>query len=251
MMGAWDLVACRTRRPTASCWPSAARSCGPGHACRSAALECLPAEGPALIVADHDSYWDPIAIAVATRKVRPIRALAKSTLWKTRVTAAFMNGMGHIPVERGASNLEAMATAIDELRKGACIGVFPEGTRSLGRELRARTGIGRLAEAVPEAVVVCARTNGSVDVVRFPKRPRISVEFFRPAGGPKQPGESAHRLQPAPARRAARGRPARDPGPAPHRGQAPGGGREGGGSGGREVGRAARRGRRPATGADG
>ncbi len=154
-------------------------------------LECLPADGPTLIVADHDSYWDPIAIAVATRDVRPIRALAKSTLWKTRVTAAFMNGMGHIPVERGVSNAGAMTTAVEELRKGACIGVFPEGTRSLGRELRARTGIGRLADAVPEAVVVCARTNGSVDVVRVPKRPRVSVEFYRPAGGQLQPGESA------------------------------------------------------------
>jgi 1-acyl-sn-glycerol-3-phosphate acyltransferase len=83
-----------------------------------------------------------------------------------------------------------MATAIAELRNGACIGVFPEGTRSLGRELRARTGLGRLAEAVPEADVVCVRTNGSVDVVRLPRRPSISVEFYRPAGGRLQPGET-------------------------------------------------------------
>jgi 1-acyl-sn-glycerol-3-phosphate acyltransferase len=154
-------------------------------------LEVLPHSGPTLVVADHDSYWDPIAIGVAARDVRQIRALAKSTLWKTPVTAMFMNGMGHIPVQRGSSNTEAMATAIDELRNGACIGMFPEGTRSLGRELRARSGVGRLAEAVPEAEVVCVRTIGSVDVVRVPKRPSISVEFFRPRGGGLQPGESA------------------------------------------------------------
>jgi 1-acyl-sn-glycerol-3-phosphate acyltransferase len=154
-------------------------------------LEHLPPTGPALLVADHDSYWDPMAIAVAAAPVRQIRALAKSTLWKNKFVAAIMNETGQIPIERGVSNEQALRRAVEELRAGACIGVFPEGTRSLGRELRARSGVGRLAEAVPEAVVVCVRTNGSVDVVRAPKRPHITVEFYRPAGGPLRPGESA------------------------------------------------------------
>jgi len=158
---------------------------------RVTGLACLPGEGPTLLVGDHDSYWDPIAIAVAARGVRQIRALAKSTLWSNRLAGALMTEMGHIPVERGVSNAEAMKTAIEELRRGACIGIFPEGTRSLGRDLRARAGVGRLAEAVPEATVVCVRTNGSVDVVRVPKRPRITVEFYRPAGGQLHPGETA------------------------------------------------------------
>jgi 1-acyl-sn-glycerol-3-phosphate acyltransferase len=127
---------------------------------------------------------------VAARNVRQIRALAKSTLWKTKITALLMNSMGHIPVERGTSNQDAMTTAIAELRRGTCIGIFPEGTRSLGRELRARSGVGRLVEAVPEATVVGVRTNGSVDVVRLPKRPRVTVEFYRPAGGQLKPGET-------------------------------------------------------------
>ena len=157
-------------------------------------LGCLPADGPVLLVADHDSYWDPIAIAVAAREVRQIRALAKSTIWKNKIVGALMTKMGQIPIERGASNVEAMKTAIEELRKGSCIGIFPEGTRSLGRELRARTGVGRLAEAVPEATVVCVRTNGSVGVVRLPERPSITVEFYLPAGGQLQPGETARQF---------------------------------------------------------
>ena len=154
-------------------------------------LDQLPPTGPCILVADHDSYWDPMAIAVAAAPVRQIQALAKSTLWKNKFVAKIMDGTGQIPIERGVSNEQALKRAVEELRAGACIGVFPEGTRSLGRELRARSGVGRLAEAVPEAAVVCVRTNGSVDVVRAPKRPRITVEFYRPRGGPLQAGESA------------------------------------------------------------
>lgn len=152
-------------------------------------LELLPAHGPVVLAADHDSYWDPIAIAVAARDVRPIRALSKSTLWKNPLVGRLMTGMGHIPVIRGVSNDEAMARAVEELRAGACIGMFPEGTRSLGRELRARAGVGRLAEAVPEAVVVGVRVNGTTDVARVPKRPAVTVEFLLPRGGQLQPGE--------------------------------------------------------------
>jgi 1-acyl-sn-glycerol-3-phosphate acyltransferase len=158
---------------------------------RVVGLEHLPTSGPTLLVANHDSYWDPIAIAVAARHRRQVRALAKSTLWRVRPIGWLMDGMGHIPVERNAANARAVEVAVRELRAGACIGVFPEGTRSLGRELRARSGAGRLALAVPEARIVCARVTGTADVVRLPKRPSVVVEFFTPAGGPVQPGESA------------------------------------------------------------
>ncbi len=154
-------------------------------------LSTLPSAGPVVLVADHDSYWDPIAIAVAARGVRPVRALSKSTLWKFRPVGALMTGMGHIPVIRGVPNDEALARAARALADGACIGMFPEGTRSLGRALRARSGVGRLVELVPEAEVVCVRTTGTPDVVRVPRRPTVSVEFYRPAEGPKRPEESA------------------------------------------------------------
>lgn len=154
-------------------------------------LQHLPKTGPAILVADHDSYWDPMAIAVAAAPVRQIHALAKASLWKNKFVGYILTETGQIPIERGVSNEQALTRAIEELREGACIGVFPEGTRSLGRPRRARSGVGRLAEAVPEATVVCVRTTGSVDVVRFPKRPRITVDFYRPAGRQLQPGESA------------------------------------------------------------
>ena len=90
------------------------------------------------------------------------------------------------------SRSSTLSVAIDdELGRGACIGIFPEATRSLGQVLRAKSGVGRLAAAVPDATVVLVRTNGTTDVVRWPKRPSVTVEFLLPSGGQLQLGESA------------------------------------------------------------
>ncbi len=152
-------------------------------------LDALPASGPALVVANHDSHWDPIAVGVAALRRRQIRALAKSALWDVKGLSPVLNGMGQIPIERGSGDKQALARAIEELRGGACIGVFPEGTRSRGEVLRARSGVGRLALEVPEAKLVCVAVEGTADLTGFPRRPRLRARFFEPAGGQARPGE--------------------------------------------------------------
>ncbi len=161
-------------------------------------LEVLPESGPVLVVGNHDSHWDPVTVGVAAIRRRQIKALAKSDLWKVRGLAPVLNGMGQIPIERGAGDAAALAQAIEELRRGACIGVFPEGTRSRGKVLRARSGVGRLALEVPEAKLVCVAIEGTTGFTSFPRRPRVSTRFFEPAGGQarpdEQPGELSARL---------------------------------------------------------
>ena len=154
-------------------------------------LEHLPESGPVLLAGNHDSYWDPIAIGFAARRRRQIHALAKDTLWKVKPVGVVLDAMGQIPIKRGAGDADALSAAIEALREGKCIGVFLEGTRSLGKPLRARSGFGRLAAAVTEAEIVCVTVVGTTDVAAFPTRPGVSVRFFRPAGGGLQPGESA------------------------------------------------------------
>ncbi len=155
-----------------------------------AGLELLPLEGPLLVVGDHDSYWDTVATGIAALPRRQIRALAKSSMWDNKLLGAVLTGMGQIPIERGSGDAGALDRAIQELRRGACIGIYPEGTRSLGRALRARSGIGYLARAVPEATIIGVACNGTAAIPRFPSaRPRVRVEFFefdRPAIGPEE-----------------------------------------------------------------
>lgn len=152
-------------------------------------LDALPESGPVLVVGNHDSHWDPVMVGIAAVKRRQIRALAKAELWDVRGLAPILHGMGQIPIERGSGDTQALARAIEELRAGACIGVFPEGTRSRGKVLRARSGVGRLALEVPEARLVCVAIEGTADLTGFPRRPRVRVRFFEPAGGQARPGE--------------------------------------------------------------
>jgi 1-acyl-sn-glycerol-3-phosphate acyltransferase len=156
--------------------------------------ETLPASGPLLLVGNHDSHWDPVMIGVAARKRRMIRALAKSQLWEVKGLAPVLNGMGQIPIIRGAGDAQALANAIEALREGSCVGVFPEGTRSKGKVMRARSGVGRLALEVPEAHVSCVAITGTADLTGFPRRPKITVRFFDPAGGQPRPDEDPGEL---------------------------------------------------------
>ncbi|MDX6623777.1 MAG: 1-acyl-sn-glycerol-3-phosphate acyltransferase [Solirubrobacterales bacterium] len=157
-------------------------------------LDSLPTEGPLLVVGNHDSHWDPIMVGMAAVKRRQIRALAKAELWDVKGLGPILDGMGQVPIKRGSGDKEALSKAIETLRAGACIGVFPEGTRSRGKELRARSGVARLALEVPEAHVSLVAVEGTSDLTGFPRRPRIKVRFFDPAGGQPQAGDDPGEL---------------------------------------------------------
>ncbi len=157
---------------------------------RVAGAELLDAPGSALVFANHDSQWDPLVVGIAAPR-RQVCALAKASLWKNPIVAWVLDHMGQIPIERGRGDTAALSAAIERLEDGACIGVFPEGTISRGKPMRPLSGAGRLAKAVPGARVVAVSITGAVDIARFPKRPRIRVEFFEPAGGQPKHDESA------------------------------------------------------------
>ena len=155
-------------------------------------LHNVPMHGATIIPANHDSAWDPVVIAFAARRHRQIQALAKASLWKNPLLRRVLDGMGQIPVRRGQTDTDALDAAVQCLSAGGCVGIFPEGSRSQGKQLRARSGVGRLAQAVPQSRIVCAAVSGTVDITRFPRRPRLKVTFFEPT--PSSPSESASDL---------------------------------------------------------
>jgi 1-acyl-sn-glycerol-3-phosphate acyltransferase len=154
---------------------------------RLSGLEALPPSGPVLVVPNHDSQMDPVILGVALRRHRTLRFLARANLWRIPGLGPIMRGMRQIPIERGAGDAAAIGAAVDALEAGEAICVFPEGKLSLGESLRARSGVGRLKEACPDATIVLAAISGTTDYVRFPRRPRVAIELFRPPEGATEP----------------------------------------------------------------
>jgi 1-acyl-sn-glycerol-3-phosphate acyltransferase len=116
----------------------------------------IPARGPTILASNHVSYLDPLTMAwLADGRGRRVRFLAKAELFRKRGLGPLLRAAHQIPVYRGtADSSGALSAAIEALRKGECVAVFPEGTISLDLEpMRGKSGTARLAQASGVAVV--------------------------------------------------------------------------------------------------
>ena len=112
--------------------------------------ERIPA-GPVILVANHESLFDPWILALATP--RPVRYMAKSELWKHRLVGAAIESFGAFPVERGTGDTIALTRAADLLRQGNVLGIFPQGTSKRLPERPYHRGAARLALSTGASLV--------------------------------------------------------------------------------------------------
>ncbi|WKG03300.1 1-acyl-sn-glycerol-3-phosphate acyltransferase [Mycolicibacterium sp. HK-90] len=106
----------------------------------------LPVKGGAVVAINHTSYVDflPAALA-ATERGRRMRFMIKAEMEQVKVVNFLIRHTGTIPVDRGAG-ATAYAAAVDALRRGELVGVYPEATISRSFELKDfKTGAARMA----------------------------------------------------------------------------------------------------------
>lgn len=101
----------------------------------------IPAEGAYIIMSNHLSYIDPLLLGMGQRK-RKLRFMAKSELFRNKLFASLITGLGAFPVVRGEGiEQEAISTGEEILRNGGVMTIFFEGKRSrTGELLRPRSG---------------------------------------------------------------------------------------------------------------
>jgi 1-acyl-sn-glycerol-3-phosphate acyltransferase len=116
--------------------------------------EHVPADGAAIIAANHVSFFDSVVLFLAVR--RPVSFVGKAEYldsWKTR---RLFPALGMIPVDRGSPRqaYTALQAAADVLHADELFAVYPEGTRSPDGSLHdGRNGVGHLSMTTGASVI--------------------------------------------------------------------------------------------------
>ncbi|GGF75366.1 1-acyl-sn-glycerol-3-phosphate acyltransferase [Paenibacillus albidus] len=90
--------------------------------------ENVPEEGGVLLCANHISLFDPMTIGIKLK--RQVRYMAKAELFAIPGLGWLITKVGAFPVKRGGVSKESIKTALNTLRGGHIMGIFPEGTRN-------------------------------------------------------------------------------------------------------------------------
>ena len=143
-------------------------------------LDRLPRNG-VLLCPNHSSNWDPILIALRLPVNYRLHIMAKVDLFKNPILAWILRRLGAFPVSRGSSDIQSVKTAMQAIRSGDNLLIFPEGTRI-------HNGIGYVdglpAHAKGGVAVIGVRTGATLVPVFVdgPKKPfhRTRIIFGEP-----------------------------------------------------------------------
>jgi 1-acyl-sn-glycerol-3-phosphate acyltransferase len=115
---------------------------------RARGVEHLP-EGGFVLAANHTSNFDPWPLGIPLLPKRQLRFMAKAELFNPVLTP-FLRAGGAFKVRRGEGDIEAVRTAVELVKEGEIVVMFPEGTRRQKglrkrHAARAHTGAARIA----------------------------------------------------------------------------------------------------------
>ena len=151
-----------------------------------AGTEHIPRRGPAIVVANHRSYFDPVAYGLAVFEAgRNPRGLAKKELFDAPLIGSMMKASGAICVDRKGTPKQAYLAAEEALRGGEVLVIAPQGTIPRGAEffepkLQGKTGAARLAAATGAPVIPLGLWGTEAVWPRSARVPRPGSLLHRP-----------------------------------------------------------------------
>ena len=152
-----------------------------GFDLKTSGIEHIPRRGGVLIVANHQSFLDPIMLAVNIP--RAVSFLAKSELFENKYFGRLIRGVNAFPVRQGEGDVGAVRETIKRLQDGHVLIMFPEGGRSEdGRVAKIEGGVGLIIRrAGPSVKVVPAAIDGAFQAWsrhrKFPRTNPIRVKY--------------------------------------------------------------------------
>lgn len=146
---------------------------------RISGRENIPRQGGFILASNHVSYYDPNL--VGCWQPREVYFFAKKELFRNRLFGAMLRATNTLPVSRGVVDRQALGRAIEAIKNGYGLTMFPEGTRSTTDQfLPPKPGIGIIAinAGCPIIPTYIHGTNSLSDCFR--RRDRMSISYGQP-----------------------------------------------------------------------
>ena len=130
-------------------------------------LENVPNDRGFILCSNHISTFDPILIAV---RLKPqCFFMAKEELFENKLLAPIIRGLGAFPVTRGKGDTAAIEKAVDYVKNGKVVAIFPEGHRSEdGKLQKLKSGAVVIAAETGMGLQPCVIKKGSQKRLRTP-----------------------------------------------------------------------------------
>lgn len=152
---------------------------------RSRGRTNVPANGPVLLVSNHQSHLDPVLVGIACP--RQLRFMARDTLFFWPL-GWLIRSLGAVPIQREGSGIGGLRTTLQLLRDEEAVLVFPEGTRTVdGRLQPLLPGFCALARRGGATIVPVAVSGAFAAMPRgrtIPRPHRIQLAFAPPIAPP-------------------------------------------------------------------
>jgi len=146
-------------------------------------VENIPPFGtPVIFAANHRSLTDPSNVGSCVPY--PIFYFAKEELFRVPVLGWYIRRVNSFPVKRKENDVGALKTAVDVLKSGGGLMLFPEGGRRLdpARQWKAKAGVGMLACTTGAQVVPVGIKNAE----RLTSFAELEVRFGKPIFPPQE-----------------------------------------------------------------
>jgi 1-acyl-sn-glycerol-3-phosphate acyltransferase len=123
----------------------------------------VPLEGPVLLLSNHQSFLDPVLVALPIP--RECAFMARDTLFKQPQFSKLIRYLNAFPVKRGTADVGAIKESLRRLKRGEAVVAFPEGTRTSDGQIGSmQTGAVLLARK-SSAPIVPVNIHGAYEIL--------------------------------------------------------------------------------------
>jgi len=157
---------------------------------RATGVENVPKSGAFILASNHYSFFEPPLLAI--RCGRELHYMAKQKLFEIPVFGALIRSLGSIPINRGSADVTGLNRAVECLKAGNVLLIFPEGGRNKTGVLKpAKGGIGYLVLGSGLPVVPAYVRNSNQILKCTLRKAKIHVAF----GPPLEPDPELTKLE--------------------------------------------------------